>query len=251
MSVSSKIAAQIDKELMGPTIGFTLQQLMELAGFSVAQTVQRVYPLAHNSANRVVGIIAGPGNNGGDGLVCARHLKLFGYEPIVLYPSQRGKVDFYDQLLNQLKFFNVPVFDHSETFWAHLKDTSKVVCLVDSIFGFSFRPPIRGSYKSIITKMVQLQNDHSVDIVCVDIPSGWDVDKGPVLEPTEDNPNPQETYIKPKVLVSLTMPKPCSQYLSHGAKHFVGGRFITQEFASRFGMNCFEYPETDQILQLS
>ena len=43
--VSSKLAAEIDKELMGPQIGFTLQQLMELAGFSVAQAVCRQFPL--------------------------------------------------------------------------------------------------------------------------------------------------------------------------------------------------------------
>lgn len=43
--VSSKLAAEIDQELMGPQVGFTLQQLMELAGFSVAQAVSRVSTL--------------------------------------------------------------------------------------------------------------------------------------------------------------------------------------------------------------
>lgn len=77
--VSSKLAAEIDKELMGPQIGFTLQQLMELAGFSVAQAVCRQFPLrgkTETEKGKHVFVIAGPGNNGGDGLVCARHLKL-------------------------------------------------------------------------------------------------------------------------------------------------------------------------------
>ncbi|RUS69706.1 hypothetical protein EGW08_022535 [Elysia chlorotica] len=36
-------------------------------------------------------VCCGPGNNGGDGLVCARHLKLFGYKPTLYYPKQSNK----------------------------------------------------------------------------------------------------------------------------------------------------------------
>lgn len=75
---------------MGPQIGFTLQQLMELAGFSVAQAVCRQFPLKGKTEaekGKHVFVIAGPGNNGGDGLVCARHLKLaFWLQPYCLLP---------------------------------------------------------------------------------------------------------------------------------------------------------------------
>lgn len=66
----------IDKELMGP-LGFSIDQLMELAGLSVACSLAEEYPSV--KFPRVL-IIAGPGNNGGDGLVAARHLIHFGYE---------------------------------------------------------------------------------------------------------------------------------------------------------------------------
>ena len=49
---------------------------MELAGLSVAQAIRNEYP--PSSHNRVL-IIAGPGNNGGDGLVAGRHMYHFGY----------------------------------------------------------------------------------------------------------------------------------------------------------------------------
>ena len=46
-------------------------QLMELAGLSCAQTVAKVYPKDRHP--RVL-VCCGPGNQGGDGLVAARHL---------------------------------------------------------------------------------------------------------------------------------------------------------------------------------
>lgn len=61
---------------MGP-LGFSVDQLMELAGLSVACSLASEYPL---HTHPQVLVIAGPGNNGGDGLVAARHLHHFGYQ---------------------------------------------------------------------------------------------------------------------------------------------------------------------------
>jgi hydroxyethylthiazole kinase-like uncharacterized protein yjeF len=52
-----------------------VDQLMELAGLSVACAVA-----AESSVGSRVLVLAGPGNNGGDGLVAARHLHHFGYQ---------------------------------------------------------------------------------------------------------------------------------------------------------------------------
>ena len=71
-------AKAVDEELMGP-LGFSVDQLMELAGLSVASSILAEYPPSKFS--RVL-IVAGPGNNGGDGLVAARHLYHFGYKGI-------------------------------------------------------------------------------------------------------------------------------------------------------------------------
>ncbi|XP_016133421.1 NAD(P)H-hydrate epimerase [Sinocyclocheilus grahami] len=84
-------AQHIDEELFDE-YSFSVDQLMELAGLSCATAVSKGYPLQSllKSPPRVL-VICGPGNNGGDGLVCARHLKLFGYEPSVLYPKRPSK----------------------------------------------------------------------------------------------------------------------------------------------------------------
>ncbi|CCF56206.1 hypothetical protein KAFR_0A07720 [Kazachstania africana CBS 2517] len=238
-AVSSKLAAEIDKELMGPSIGFTLQQLMELAGLSVAEAINREFPLKSAGEKKNVFILAGPGNNGGDGLVCARHLKLFGYNPIVYYPKRTEKVEFYKQLVNQLSFFKVPVLgpENNDNWLEYLK-ADKTVCIVDALFGFSFKPPLREPFATIIKEVCDLQD--KVPVVTVDVPSGWDVDDGPVSEP----------HIIPKILVSLTVPKPCSQFLQKSSVHYVGGRFIAPEFARKYGFEPFEYQSCDQILKL-
>jgi len=59
---------------MGP-LGFSIDQLMELAGLSCAEATATAFP----ERSRKVLVVAGPGNNGGDGLVAARHLTHFGY----------------------------------------------------------------------------------------------------------------------------------------------------------------------------
>lgn len=63
-------------------LGFSVEQLMELAGLSVASAIHAEYtPLQFP---RVL-VIAGPGNNGGDGLVAARHLTHFGHQVQVIH----------------------------------------------------------------------------------------------------------------------------------------------------------------------
>jgi NAD(P)H-hydrate repair Nnr-like enzyme with NAD(P)H-hydrate epimerase domain len=48
-------------------------------------TVFKLQPL--NKGKRIL-VACGPGNNGGDGLVAARHLFHYGYQPTIYYPKQ-------------------------------------------------------------------------------------------------------------------------------------------------------------------
>ena len=77
--LNQKEAIDIDQELFNE-YGFSVDQLMELAGLSCAHAISDAYndttEKKYSDKNIKSLIICGPGNNGGDGLVCARHLSL-------------------------------------------------------------------------------------------------------------------------------------------------------------------------------
>ena len=71
--VKAKQMQEIDRRAI-EGLGIPSLLLMEKAGLSVVEVIRREFP----SAKRVL-VVAGKGNNGGDGLVVARHLHLLGY----------------------------------------------------------------------------------------------------------------------------------------------------------------------------
>src|SRR5436305_13550207 len=68
--------------------GVTVDALMENAGRAVARTALEV---AGGSYGRRAVVVCGKGNNGGDGLVAARHLERWGMRTtVILLPSPAG-----------------------------------------------------------------------------------------------------------------------------------------------------------------
>ncbi|KAL3486722.1 YjeF N-terminal domain-like protein [Aspergillus germanicus] len=228
-AISSKDAASLDQDLMEMG-GWSLDQLMELAGLSVSQAVYRVHP---PSAGKNILVICGPGNNGGDGLVAARHLSQYGYTPSIYYPKP-GKKDLYTRLQTQLRALSVPILTNDTEFTSALKDTSLIV---DAIFGFSFGGPLRDPFPEIISQMEKAR----VPVLAVDAPSSWDVESGPPKE------GPGSGFM-PEYLISLTAPKPCVKF--YRGRHFVGGRFLTRDVAEKYGLDLPKYPGIDQVLEV-
>lgn len=120
-------------------------------------------------------------------------------------------------------------------------DLAKIDIVVDAIFGFSFKPPIRAEFLELVKMMASLSSlQHT--LVSVDIPSGWNVEHGP--------PSDGETpVIKPNCLVSLTAPKKCAQFFT-GEYHWLGGRFVPTSLANKYQLNLPKYEGTEQSLLL-
>ncbi|GAV02684.1 hypothetical protein RvY_13220 [Ramazzottius varieornatus] len=226
--LSQEEATKIDKELFDD-YQFSVDQLMELAGLSCATAIAKSYPVAPSGANKVL-VCCGPGNNGGDGLVCARHLKLFGYDPEVYYPKPTDK-DLYNRLCTQCKKMNI-------SFVSNLPDAGHTdesyALIVDALFGFSFKPPVRDEFKPAIA----LLKETKVPVCSIDIPSGWDVEKG------------DQDGFQPACLISLTAPKKCAESFK-GEHHWLGGRFIPEALGKKYKLELPEYPGTDCVVRLS
>ena len=70
----------------------------------------------------------------------------------------------------------------------------------------------------------------------VDIPSGWDVERGTTT------PN----ALQPEVLISLSAPKLCAQ--AFGGTHYLGGRFLPDVLKAETGIP--EYEGSQQFMKL-
>lgn len=238
-------AINLDKELFDE-YGFSVDQLMELAGLSVASAVATQYNL--NSHNRPV-ICCGPGNNGGDGLVCARHLKLFGYSPVVICPKP-SKSQLFQNLIKQCVKFNIPVMDHVPD--QPLSTLGNLI--IDSVFGFSFKPPNRNADFARLLNLMHVHSGNGIIIpmVSIDIPSGWDVNSGSAnIEQSHSSvdPNLRIPALQPECLISLTSPKMCAKY-HYGTYHFLGGRFVPDSIKHKYMLNLPDYEGTKCFIKL-
>ncbi|CAK9820896.1 NAD(P)H-hydrate epimerase [Anthophora plagiata] len=221
----------VDKDLFGK-YKFSVDQLMELAGQSCAVAIAGAYSSLKNSTHKIL-VCCGPGNNGGDGLVCARHLKQFGYCPEIYYPKRTNNI-LYENLLHQCIENDIPVLENNVEAIAS-RQHDQFGLIVDALFGFSFKPPVRETFVPII----RLLENTSVPICSIDIPSGWNVESGPSVE----------GGIKPDMLVSLTAPKLCAKKFQ-GKYHYLGGRFVPKKLEKEYNLDLPEYPGTDLIVSL-
>lgn len=215
---------------MGP-LGFSIDQLMELAGLSVASAVISEYS---PSAYPRVLILAGPGNNGGDGLVAARHLHHFGYSVAVCYPKRTDR-QLYHNLVTQCTALGISFVPVEEVLAQPLASRADIV--LDALFGFSFKGTPRPPFDGLIAAMTPAASPPVV--VAVDIPSGWDVESGDV----------SGSGLSPDMLVSLTTPKQCARYFT-GSHSYLGGRFVPPEIIAKYGLVLPPYPGVDQCVRL-
>ena len=168
-------AEMIDLERRSDEAGVPPSVLMEHAGLAIAQ---RIHSLTGNVAGRDIVVLAGPGNNGGDGLVAARHLRDWGARVCVYLPAKRKDSDKNFQLVKE-RVIRVVLAENDKKYADLHRALSSADIVVDAIFGTGKLRPISGTIKDILNQVRDAkQNRPEMKVVAVDLPSGVDSDSG-------------------------------------------------------------------------
>ena len=149
------------------TIGIPSLVLMERAALAVRDEVLNAFPL--NLQNIVV--VAGSGNNGGDGLDVARLLHIAGVKVTILNVGNPDHSSNEHQVQDRIcQYYKIPQTSDLNV----LKDASLIV---DALFGIGIDRPVEGNYATAIEAI----NNSDAVVVAVDMPSGINTDTGEVM----------------------------------------------------------------------
>jgi ADP-dependent NAD(P)H-hydrate dehydratase / NAD(P)H-hydrate epimerase len=161
--VTAEEMRALDREVID-TIGVPGAVLMEAAGRAVAERVRALAPRGE------VVVYAGPGNNGGDGFVAARHLMNWGIATRVLLWADRHKIrgDAHLHLVACEKT-GVCVLNPGAP-----EETADAAVVVDALLGTGLDREVTGPLADAIARI----NGHRAVKVAVDIPSGLHADRG-------------------------------------------------------------------------
>lgn len=161
-------------ELANTKYNISQEILMENAGASVA----RLIDLAVGSRGLSAVVVAGTGNNGGDGLVAARHLYSAGADVKVFVVGDTGNMTQLTRLnLDRVVRLNIPVSYIGENVEPLADELSYADVVVDALFGIGLNRPVGGVYRDAIETI----NGSGAIVVSVDIPSGVNGENGQVM----------------------------------------------------------------------
>ena len=159
------------------TLGLPGLVLMENAGACVTKHLKRWFPAWQK---RAVLILAGQGNNGGDGFVVARRLLQSGARVSVLLCGKKealqGDALSHFQVFDRLggKVRELSTLTKSHALDLHLSHTGLIV---DAVFGTGLTRPVEGLTAILFEKI----NGSGKPVLAVDLPSGVSADSGQVL----------------------------------------------------------------------
>jgi NAD(P)H-hydrate epimerase len=145
--------------------GISAEELMEEAGWCIAEAVSQFFP----GAGRCV-VIFGKGHNGGDALVAARHLNRRGWA-IELRPAFAEK-EWAD--LTRLQHSRVGSMDGT--------GSQRPLVVLDGLLGIGAGGALRDPILSACREINRLRREENAHVFALDLPTGVDGDSGAVAE---------------------------------------------------------------------
>ncbi|MBI4340124.1 MAG: NAD(P)H-hydrate dehydratase [Chloroflexi bacterium] len=156
--------------------GVSTDALMEKAGLAVAG--HAIQQLANPRGARVL-VLVGPGNNGGDGLVAARHLHQWGARVTAYLCASRRSPD---PKLDLLEERGVPILHAADDPNLDLlgRQLAARPLVVDAVLGTGRARPLEGPMAATLRQVAQARSERGLPVLAVDLPTGLDADTGAV-----------------------------------------------------------------------
>jgi NAD(P)H-hydrate epimerase len=204
--------------------------LMENAGRATA-TMAR-WMLQGTTTGKRVACLVGGGNNGGDGMVAARHLANWGSDVEVIVGTTKDKMK--DVPLEQLHILEKMGIRILSTEYA-LRDYE---LLIDGLIGYG----LEGNPRDRVAKIIEDANSSGRPILALDLPSGMNATSGEAYDPC----------IKATTTLTLALPK--TGFLAPSASLYVGDLYladisIPRKVYQRFGQQNILF-QNDTILKV-
>lgn len=157
--------------------------LMENAGRGCAELLMKLNP-----EKKPVAILCGPGNNGGDGFVIARHLDNHGWPASVHVFARHNRTEsdaatnFDIVHASGIAFdqYRPDMFEDTHQRMFRRRGFEDALWIVDALFGTGLARPL----ETPLDWLVDVVNTSGKNVFAIDIPSGLDCDTGEPLGPT-------------------------------------------------------------------
>ena len=159
------------------TFGRSTNDLMEQAGLAIAQEIRMV--LGGTAGRRILTLV-GPGNNGGDGLVAARHLARWGAS-VILYLATNRRDDDPNLRLALSEGAQLLTANSNDSLNALDRSLRSSDVVVDAVLGTGRSRPLSGALANVmarVSKNASLPRNRRPLYVAVDVPTGIDAATG-------------------------------------------------------------------------
>ncbi len=210
-TISTEQMRKVD-DLMINKYGIELIQMMENAGANLSELAINLMEKSSDSNNsRNVVVACGLGNNGGGGMVAARHLSNHGFNVTVVLTGVESKLKSIP-----LKQWNILKKLPVGMIIANSSDTLGVFneadIIIDAIIGYGMYGELKGIPAHVIHEILNTQNQN---VLSLDAPSGLNTTTGDFNE---------ELCIKAFATMTLALPK--TGLVQENAKECVGRLYL-------------------------
>ncbi|MHA1277422.1 MAG: NAD(P)H-hydrate epimerase [Candidatus Helarchaeota archaeon] len=231
--VTAKQMNEID-HLLTDEFHFDLMQLMENAGRNLAELVKRYY--GGSVEGKFVLVVAGKGNNGGGGLVAARHLHNWGAKINLFFPSPSlKKIPTLQRAI--LEPLSIETWVGKDAYQYLIIGEGDLI--IDAVIGYR----LIGNPRGWAARMIEAINAAELPVIALDIPSGLEATSGHIFDPCV------------KAIATLTLALPKTGLFSPNAEYVTGSIYLADigvpyRLYEQLGLEVGNLFSRDTIIQL-